>query len=314
MEDYIGRGIHNVNLFKSFKEGGQYADLMDIIRDSKDLDFEIRNNYVNIYYEGCNIAKISSTNGSVQFDKFYFLLREDIEGDKPSKKEVEENCKPGESHYALYMELNQKLESLTSQFKNKKFHTYIDAAKAQVNEWFISWNINKDEKSAQQKIVMNNNETTELCIIDNEYQISTKAPFRFEWDDKCKYGHTSPRFDLIAVNKEGQIYIVELKKGLKACVGKAGLKSHTESFRCTIQREWMPFVAEMKRVLEQKKELGLIDNNIIINDIQPRFVFAYVEKDGESIEAFYSKCREEGVEDVDIYICDAESVLKRYNR
>ena len=70
MAEYKGRGIHNESLYKSFKDGGRYENLMNLVREDEELDFEIRNNYVNIYYEGCNIAKISSAIGSVQFDKF----------------------------------------------------------------------------------------------------------------------------------------------------------------------------------------------------------------------------------------------------
>lgn len=96
MAEYKGRGIHDESLYKSFKDGGRYENLMNLVREDEELDFEIRNNYVNIYYEGCNIAKISSAIGSVQFDKFYFLLRKDIKGNKPSKKEVQENSNKGE--------------------------------------------------------------------------------------------------------------------------------------------------------------------------------------------------------------------------
>ena len=313
MAEYKGRGIHDESLYKSFKDGGRYENLMNLVREDEELDFEIRNNYVNIYYEGCNIAKISSAIGSVQFDKFYFLLRKDIKGNKPSKKEVQENCNKGEVHYDLYMDLIEKQKSLTDLFKDKKYSKYIDEAKCQVKEWFDSWELNKEEKSTQQKIVRANNESTTLCVIDNEYQISTDAPFKFVADDSCEYEHKSPRFDLIAVDKNGQIYVIELKKGLSACCGKAGLRSHAESFRCTIERDSKYFVEEMKSILEQKKELGLIDDSIKINDNKPKFVFAYETKDGEPIEAFYKKCVEEGVGNFNIYICE-DSVLKPYNK
>ena len=69
----------------------------------------------------------------------------------------------------------------------------------------------------------------------------------------------------------------------------------------------------MKRILEQKRELGLIADSIKINDNKPKFVFAYETKDGESIEAFYEKCVEEGVGNFNIYICE-DSVLKPYNK
>ena len=65
---------------------------------------QICKNYVNIYYEGCNIAKISSTRGSVQFDKYYFLRSKKIEDEK-SNKIVKENHKPND----LYLLTKKKM-------------------------------------------------------------------------------------------------------------------------------------------------------------------------------------------------------------
>ena len=146
-------------------------------------------------------------------------------------------------------------------------------------------------------------------ILDKSYESSYGNP-----EYACeKLGEDFGQILSFIVDKNGQIYVIELKKGLSACCGKAGLRSHAESFRCTIERDSKYFVEEMKCILEQKKELGLIADSIKINDNKPKFVFAYETKDGESIEAFYEKCVEEGVGNFNIYICE-DSVLKPYNK
>ena len=50
------------------------------------------------------MAKFSSTRGSVQFDKYYFLRSEKIEDEKPNKI-VKENHKPGD----LYLLTKKKM-------------------------------------------------------------------------------------------------------------------------------------------------------------------------------------------------------------
>ena len=69
---YLGRGIHDKKFLKSL-EKGKLRSMLDVINNDKLLDVQIRNNYLNIYYRGGNIAKINSEN-SIEFDKFYFYL------------------------------------------------------------------------------------------------------------------------------------------------------------------------------------------------------------------------------------------------
>ena len=71
--EYKGRGLHNAKFLKSFTEG-KLKGLLDLVKKDDDLVFQIRNNYVNIYYKGGNIAKIESEN-SIQFNENYLLNR-----------------------------------------------------------------------------------------------------------------------------------------------------------------------------------------------------------------------------------------------
>ena len=71
-DKYLGRGIHNIKFAQSLMNGNLRQMLLLINKDN-DLDVQIRNDYMNIYYKGGNIAKVSSEK-SVVFDKFYFYF------------------------------------------------------------------------------------------------------------------------------------------------------------------------------------------------------------------------------------------------
>ena len=62
------------SLFRELKEGALHALLEFIKRDSS-LDFQIRENYANVYYKGGNILKIKPK--SFDIDKMYFHTAKD---------------------------------------------------------------------------------------------------------------------------------------------------------------------------------------------------------------------------------------------
>ena len=68
-KEYKGRGIHKINFINSLKSG-KLKKMLDLINKDDDLDVQIRNNYLNIYYMGGNIAKINSER-SIVFDMYY---------------------------------------------------------------------------------------------------------------------------------------------------------------------------------------------------------------------------------------------------
>ena len=115
-----------------------------------------------------------------------------------------------------------------------------------------------------------------------------------------------PRFDIIAVDKSGQLYVIELKTGLDAIDGDSGITAHMDCFVHTIGRDSKnDFVNEMYELLGQKQELNLIDKNVFIDKTKkPKFIFAFSEKvkGKHRNEEFEKECKNKGYSDKIIYV------------
>lgn len=276
-EKHKGRGIHNEKFYKSLTEG-KLNKMIAIILNDEDLDVQIRNNYLNIYYEGGSIAKVNSEN-SVVFDKFYYYL----EMKEVSKKIIEQDKDKCE------LLLNKK-NSLTDNFKNGNFEHYFKEAKVVIDKWL---KLNpKPERMEQHKLSIENQyKKSDYTIIDLEYQVSIKSDFVCKINGDVK----KPRFDIIAIDKKGKLCVIEFKKGLGALKGKSGLKDHWECYTNSIGGNTKPFMDEMRLILNQKQELKLIDKELKIIDPEPKFMFAYsYSYDGINLESEQEQQQDKG--------------------
>lgn len=260
---YLGRGIHNEKFYKSLTEG-KLNKMIEIIRNDKDLDIQIRNNYLNIYYQGGNIARVNSEN-SVEFDKFYFYL----DSQKKPKKNIDKNeeiCK----------NLKSERDLLLKKFKEGKYLDYFSEAKIVMNNYNDSIKKKKNERMEQHSLsIANQYNKSDYTIIDLEYEVSIKSEFACEYTPDGKINPKKPRFDIIAVNKSGQLCVIEFKKGKGALSGTSGLKEHWLCYENSIFKNHKPFMLEMEKLLEQKKGLNLIAKQVKITYPIPEFMFAY---------------------------------------
>jgi hypothetical protein len=277
--NYLGRGIHKEKFVESLKNGN-LRQMLRVINNDSDLNVQIRNDYLNIYYNGGNIAKVNSEN-SVGFDKFYYYL--DMES-KPTK-DIKQDA-------IVVKELTTQRDLLISKFKENKYEDYFEDAKNIMDKWL---KINpKQERMEQHRLSIENQyNKSDYTIIDLEYQVSTKSDFACTFIPEGKDNPKNPRFDIIAVNKQGKLCVIELKKGKGALKNTSGLKEHLDCYQKSIGQNHQPFMNEMKKLLEQKQDFNLIDKLVKIECQTPEFMFAYAYDDNKSVEEQDDKFQEE---------------------
>jgi hypothetical protein len=254
---YKGRGIHDEKMYNSLLNGN-LRKMLNMIVESGDLDVQIRNNYLNIYYRGGNIAKVNSER-SIEFDEKYF-------------------CLPG-----INTDGKEEKRNLIEKFKTYNYKAYFETAKQVMNKWFKEHP--NPERDEQHLLAVENKYTqSDYAIIDIEYQVSIQSEFNCTFIPQNKSNPKKPRFDIIAVNKQGQVAVIELKKGVSALKNTSGLQEHLDCYNASIGRTYVSFMEEIQKILEQKQQLGLVDNTVKITKPAPVFMFAYAYNDSISDE------------------------------
>ena len=190
------RKISNEKFWKNLTEG-EYKEIIDFASQREnELDVQIRDNYLNIYYQGGNLLRVHPR--SLYFDEFYFHrgatdIRKThlIKSDKTEDKE----------QVAFYQ---RKRDEMFSILRNKGMAAYSAKMKEIMKEWDADLHtigISHDEKKAQQQISMNNRGATDYTVVDLEYAVSTTSNFKYNGDSTKRVA----RFDSIAVDKSGQL-------------------------------------------------------------------------------------------------------------
>ena len=293
------RKISNDKFRKNLTEG-EYKVIIDFASQREnELDVQIRDNYLNIYYQGGNLLRVHPR--SLYFDEFYFHRR----AKDMRKTHLIDKCKKGDKAcIARWEDYKNRRKEMLDLLKKRGMATYCKEMKRIMKEWEADLHtigISHDEKNAQQQISMNNRGATDYTVVDLEYAVSTTSNFKYNGDSTKKV----PRFDLIAVDKSGQLYVIELKTGLKAIDGNSGIRAHMDCFDHSIGRDSKnDFINEMDELLRQKQELKLIENNARIDTSkQPKFIFAFSDEPGKKqYEVFVEACKERGYNDEVIYV------------
>ncbi|MDE6485072.1 MAG: hypothetical protein K2L14_06745 [Duncaniella sp.] len=303
MKDTTTRG----NLSKTFLKRLTEGDLNTIIKqiiDDNELDIQVRDNYLNVYYKGGNILRIKPQ--KFQFDKYYFYLGhpkgfpkshvDKVANDKPSKinPRTTDPIPTLTEARQIVSELDEKHRVLMNLLPESP-DIFIDEAKSVMDTWFSIWN--KQERDDQQAITLRNNafdSKSDLVVIDIEFAVSVNKPYNKAKNSKGK--NKVCRFDIIAVDFKGQLYVIELKQNRPAD-GKgnsANVKIHRQDFDDTIGNDVNHLLAEeMAQVVKIKKELGILPANVKVDTTRnPIFAVAYSGKDPET---FNSKYRKEGI-------------------
>lgn len=290
------RKISNEKFWKILTEG-EYKEIIDFASQRKnELDVQIRDNYLNIYYQGGNLLRVHPR--SLYFDEFYFHR-----GAKDMRKTylIKSDKTEDKEQVASYQ---RKRDEMFSILRNKGMAAYSAKMKEIMKEWeedLHTIGISHDEKNAQQQISMNNRGETDYTVVDLEYAVSTTSTFKYDGESTKRV----PRFDIIAVDKTGQLYVMELKTGLKAIDGNSGIRAHMDCFEHTIGRDSInDFINEMDELLRQKQELKLIEKDIRIDPAKkPQFIIAFSDEPGmNQYEEFVEACKERGYQGKVIYV------------
>ena len=294
------RIISSKELWKKLTEG-EYKEIIEFAsKRENELDVQIRDNYLNVYYRGGNLLRIHPR--SLFFDEFYFHR-----GAKSLRKtHLIERANSGDRACVALWEsyIKQRDDMLNILKKSGSVEEYSTKMKKIMDEWendLHTIDISHDEKNEQQQISMNNRGTTSYTVVDLEYAVSTTSSFHYDGKLEKKV----PRFDIIAVDKAGQLYVIELKTGLGAIDNDSGIGPHMNCFEHTIGRDQSNlFLSEMTELLKQKKDLNLIDKKIKIDaKKKPQFIFAFSDKSGENLYAdFVEACGEKGYKGKVIYL------------
>ena len=285
MNRQLCRGIKNPKMWQSLVNG-KLKEMLEVVKLDEELVLHLRNNYMNIYYRSGNVAKIEGEN-RVDINENYFISEqeEDYCRDKRKKSHSDD-----EKHEKLIGDRN-KVKHL---FIVGEYKEYFDRMKTTMDSyWKYKGMSEEDEGDVQQKLCSSNkydSKESEYTIIDLEHEVSINADFSYKGTTPFPITKgkrkENPRFDVVAVRKsDGQLFVLELKKGNKALEGPSGMHDHVDSFLHTIKETAeaeRSFVEEMEYVLMQKQILGLVDKAVKITseDVQFAFVYSYASKDG----------------------------------
>lgn len=270
--DYPGRGLHSSKWDAMFSTGGFLFPLLNLVKSDKDLVLQIRNNYINIYYKGGNMLKVTHGPG-FDFDHNYFK-GEGIMDEQSQKEE------------------RKKMLNIIKE--DQDFGKFVHKAKKLMDDywdWLAGQGKSLDEKNEQHCLSVCNNENSEYTVIDLEFQISIICDYRYQ-PPTCPSGRkrnedkTSPRFDIVAVrNADKRLCVIELKKGTGALASKkSGVGDHADSFEGSINRNKQSFIREIKKIVEDKKKLELLSKTFDFKDDDVEFMYAYAFSSGVKVE------------------------------
>jgi hypothetical protein len=214
---------------------GVLAPLLQRVRSDTSLDMEIRQEYLNIYYRGGNILKVSKDKKGEGYSAFF------------------------KTSYGPRIASRLPSNHISSVSDAEAWLNEIPVLKDTMDLWFGGHP--KDERAAQQLVIHENNVSpwaggTDYFIVDIEYA-----------------NHIGARFDLVALRWDSDATVrrlqkhclpkltaIEMKTGDGALKGKAGLLQHYQHWEdfFASPSQLDAFKREMLGVFKQKRELGLI--------------------------------------------------------
>jgi len=205
----------------------------------------------------------------------------------------------------IHVDINQSKANIFQELVSSKSYevtaAILDKMKGTMTSWKNSLIENGGRKSdinervIQHYISLFNKEydaNTDFIVLDLEYEISSLAQYRKEG--------IQPRMDIIAIEKgTGQLYVMELKYGMKSVKGEASAKDHYSDYLNTVGNDskWEYFWDDINILLNAKKELEFFKDkdSITLRKAKPVFAFVLkIEEEGDEV-AFKKQIQQESI-------------------
>ena len=223
---------------QAYLKGGCLQRLFNVIKEDRELSFEIRvKNEVMIYYHKDRILTISYCKGKLSIDT---LSEKYYKNDTPPPVSFEDG------------DLIQTLRD------KSQLRQYFREAKRLVGSYKAGL-----EFEVQQNIALGNRSfSNRFVVVDMEWQLPQS-------DIKKEERISRTRIDLVVVDMkrnergENDVYLGELKVGMGATDGKSGIVAHIKKTNkimsnpkaCAVLR------ADVERIIRQKAALGLLEGD-----------------------------------------------------
>src|SRR3972149_6562277 len=224
---------------KGNKEEGLLFPLTSLVKKDHSLSLEIRNNYINIYYRGGSLLKLSAVKNKKHTYKPFFEIkygRNEVEVDTLIKKLPPQISSRGD--------LERWLDNFTR-------------LKSVMDSWFID-NPNKEREFQQMVVWENNNSSiagsTDYFIIDIEYDNRNGGRFdmvAIQWDSDM----TARKLQSKDLPK---LCFIEMKYGDTALHGRSGIVEHAKQWKEYLSSNIEDIKTEMLTLFQQKRYLELI--------------------------------------------------------
>ncbi|HZK54138.1 MAG TPA: hypothetical protein VFC84_08105, partial [Desulfosporosinus sp.] len=268
-QEKFERGISKLFIDALENDKGLGLDrILKLVKRDSTLCLEIRKDYINIYYRGGNLMKISEDRG----------------------------------RFAAHFDAKYITDNLL-----KKLPPSVLSTDEDVTEWLVAIPLLKHEMDLWfGQNPKNEREFQQLMVRENNFKGAGKGTDYFICD--IEYTFSMGRFDLIAAywpssgaerknNINVGLAIIEMKYMDGALTAKAGIRKHIvdmKNYLDPVRKNLALLKDEMKRVFNQKQALKLIDNQKHIekfNGLKPEYIFVFANHDPDS-KILYNELQE----------------------
>jgi hypothetical protein len=218
---------------------GELHALQKLLLKDQTLSLCIRKDYVNVYYRGGNIIRITELKNG-----YKFVFNDNY-------------CIDNNNLWKTFHSIG--LSTLEDYIK------CLPYLKREMDNWFSSHT--KMEREIQQMVMRNNNigvvsRKTDYVIVDVEYVNST----------------IKSRFDMVGINQnKNKLAIFEIKYGNQSTQGSAGLEKHILDIYDFYRSDFIKKLAvEAQSLYDQMVNLGLIDSKKSYSKIGEKNKFEYI--------------------------------------